>query len=206
MITLNNESFFLFFQNMTEINGFKGFVGYGIRELDSNETSLYCSNAALIPQTFPLIHTQVNFTSDFMIRTYTSGCYFFDTETGKWSSNGIENFYDTNMQQTHCTSTHLTSFAGGLIVLPNNFNFDYIFANASIPQNLIIYCTVIFFLFLYFLFAFWSIVMDRIILGKLKITPLKDNNPNDNYFYELMVFTGNRPESGTHSKVSLVIF
>ena len=43
-------------------------------------------------------------------------------------------------------------------------------------------------------------------MSKLNITPLKDNNLNDNYYYELMVFTGNRPESGTQSKVCLALF
>jgi DNA-binding transcriptional MerR regulator len=34
---------------------------------------------------------------------------------------------------------------------------------------------------------------------------LKDNNPLDDYFYELIVFTGNRRESGTRSKVITVV-
>ena len=45
--------------------------------------------------------------------------------------------------------------------------------------------------------------MDMKDLKKLKIVPLKDNNSKDSYLYELIVFTGNRSESGTRSKVNL---
>ena len=167
---------------MTQINGFKGLVGYGIRELNSSEINLYCSNPTNVINSVPLIQSQINFTYDFMIRSYTSGCYYFDALTGKWMADGMDNFNDTNLQQTHCLSSHLTSFAGGLFILPNNFNFQYVFANASFTQNWIIYCTLILFLFLYIFFALLSIYMD---LGKMKITLLKDNSFNDNYFYEL---------------------
>ena len=33
-------SYHVFFQNMTQVNGYKGFVGYSIRELSSNEINL----------------------------------------------------------------------------------------------------------------------------------------------------------------------
>jgi hypothetical protein len=29
---------------MSQVDGFQGFVGYGIRELDSSEVNLYCSS------------------------------------------------------------------------------------------------------------------------------------------------------------------
>ena len=204
MRTSNNDSYFLFFQNMTQVNGFKGFVGYGIRELDSSETKSYCWSPNTIPNSFPLTKNQVNFTSDFMIRQYTSSCYFFDSSSGKWSSKGMDNFIDTNLQQTHCLSTHLTNFAGGLVVYPNNINFQYAYANASFTQNLAIYIVLILFLILYIFFAIWALFMDKVDASKLRIIPLKDNNVNDDYFYEVKVFTGNRPEAGTRSKVYFI--
>ena len=139
-----------------------------------------------------------------MIRQYTSGCYFY-TSSGKWSASGMDNFNDTNLQQTHCLSNHLTNFAGGLVVYPNNINFQYAFTNASLTQNLTIYISVIVFLILYIFFAIWAIFMDRRDMKKLNLTFLKDNNAEDNYFYEVKVFTGNRPESGTKSIVRLFL-
>jgi len=73
----------------------------------------------------PLVENQVNFTSDFYIRTFTSGCYYYDINTGKWYANGMAIYEDTNIQQTHCSSYHLTSFSSGLLAMPNNINFQY---------------------------------------------------------------------------------
>jgi polycystin 1L2 len=187
---------------MTQVNGFKGFVGYGIRELNSSETNSYCSNGMSL-NSIPLIQSPVNFTSDFLIRTYTSGCYYYDTVSGKWFADGMTLLNDTNIQQTHCSSNHLTYFAGGLMVMPNQINIQYVFANASFAKNYTIYLTLIVFFILYLFFAIWSMIMDRRDLRQIKIIPLKDNNDSDNYFYELTVFTGDHKESGTHSLVSL---
>jgi polycystin 1L2 len=190
---------------MTQINGFKGFVGYGVRELSQNETNVYCYNTNNNLNSFPLTQTQVNFTSDFLIRSYSSGCYYYDADTGKWHSNGMDIYEDTNLIQTHCMSNHLTAFASGLVFLPSTINFQYASSHASFSLNLTIYTILILFLILYAFFAVLSIILDRIDMGKKKITPLSDNNPSDTYFYELMVFTGNRSESGTQSKVNVTL-
>jgi len=194
---------------MSQINGYKGFVGYGMRELNESEINLYCSlsNTVNIVESILLVQSQVNFTSDFLLRTYTSGCYYFDTDNGKWFADGLTLLQNgTNIQQTHCTSKHLTSFAGGLVVMPNKINFQYVFAKTSFARNYTIYLTVIVFFILYLSFALWSILMDNLDFGKLNIIQLKDNSPSDNYFYELMVYTGDLKESGTHSMVLIFNF
>ena len=113
-----NDSFYSFFQNTTQLQGHKGFVGFGLRELNDMEINLYCNNTQSDAiHSFPLTHVQVNFKNDFMIRTYTSACYYYDIVTGKWSSIGMDIYSDSNLKQTHCSSQHLTSFAGGLIVV-----------------------------------------------------------------------------------------
>jgi hypothetical protein len=202
-MTLGNDSYYLFFQNMSQVNGIKGFVGYGIRELNESEKNSFCLNNSSMNNVMspPLVQNQVNFTSDFLLRTYTSGCYYYDSNTGKWFSDGLSIEKDTNIRQTHCSSYHLTSFAGGLVVMPNNINFQYVFANASFSKNYTIYLTLICVVILYLSFALWAFVMDIRDFNKLHIILLKDNNPTDDYFYELIVFTGNCSESGTHSTV-----
>ena len=186
------------------MNGYNGFVGYSLRELSRDELVIYCSaNSLLKPTQLPLIQSQVNFTSDFMIRTYSSGCYYYDINTGKWNSYGMDIYEDTNLKQTHCMSNHLTSFAGGLVILPSSINFHYVFTNASYSKNPIIYSTVILVTCVYILFAIWSRYMDVQDLKKVNLVPLEDNNPNHSYFYELIVFTGNRNESGTESQVNI---
>ena len=136
-----------------------------------------------------------------MIRAYTSGCYYYDVNTGKWLTDGMELYEDTNLEQTHCSSSHLTSFAGGLVLLPQEINFQHVFANAAFTQNPFIYVTLILVTCVYVLFAVWAKWMDVRNRRKANIVLLKDNNPLDKYLYELMVFTGNRSESGTRSKV-----
>ena len=189
---------------MSQVNGFKGFVGYSIRELSSTEMSKYC-NGTLWLLNPSIIENKANFTSDFMVRAYSSGCYYYDANTGKWSSYGMEIHEDTNLEKTHCSSVHLTSFAGGLVILPSAINFEYVFAHASFIQNPIVYSTVILVTCLYILFAIWARYMDKLDLLKLNIILMADNYPNDRYFYELIVSTGNRSEAGTRSLVRLNI-
>ncbi len=203
MLTENNKSFYRFFYNMSQVNGFKGFVGFSVREMSLNEIDIYC-NVNSSGKPLPLIQNKVNFSSDFRIRSYSSGCFYYDLNTGKWYSDGMEIYKDTNLRQTHCFSNHLTSFAGGLVILPTTINFQYVFVNASFTQNPIIYLTSILVTCIYILFALWAKFMDKRDLKKLNIIPLKDNKPNDDYFYELIVFTGDLNESGTKSKVKII--
>ena len=181
-------------------------MGYDIRELSSSETDLYCSSNLTkgIP-TFPKIQKQINFTSDFLIRTYTSGCYYYNTLTGKWSSDGMEIYEDTNLEQIHCLSYHLTSFAGGLEYSPSIINYQYAFANAAVRLNLTIYITVLVFIILYIISGIFARYWDKRDMKKMNIIALVDNDPAKNYFYELMVFTGNRSESETNSKVKFLL-
>ena len=174
-------------------------MGYAIRELVPTEVDQYCIQT--ITLSLPLLKTRVNFTSDFMIRTYTSGCYFYDKKTGKWSSEGVEVLSDTDITKTHCSSSHLTSFAGGLVVLPSAINFETVWANADFLKNPVIYSTLIAITCVYALFALWARLMDKRDSTKLNIVPLRDNLSSDKYFYEVIVFTGSRKESATNSKV-----
>ena len=167
------------------------------------EIDLYCTSNSS-NKSLPIIQNKVNFTRDFRIRSYSSGCFYYDLNTGKWNSDGIEIYKDTNLRQTHCFSNHLTSFSGGLFILPTTINFQYVFANASFTQNPIIYLSSILVTCIYILFALWAKFMDKRDLKKLNIIPLKDNSPNDDYFYEIIVFTGNRLYAGTKSKVAVL--
>ena len=46
---------------------------------------------------------------------------------------------------------------------------------------------------------------DKKDLGKLGVMPLSDNNPFDQYYYQIIVFTGQRKNSGTKSKVHFIL-
>lgn len=119
---------------------------------------------------------------------------------------GIEIFSDTNQTHTHCQTTHLTTFAGGYIVLPNAIDFNDAFAKASIQQNPTIYATIIALVCTYVLMSIWARWMDWRDEQKCGITLLGDTaalrEERNKYLYEIIVFTGNRPNAGTTSKVN----
>ena len=189
---------------MSQTNGFKGFVGYSLRELNQTEIYLFC-NKKIVLKSLPLIYNRTNFTSDFMIRAYTSGCYYYDSNIGKWLADGMEIYEDTDLSKSHCSSNHLTLFASGLVLVPQEINFQHVFADASFTRNPCVYITVIIIICIYILFAIWAKYMDFLDSKKSNTVNLNDNNPLDDYAYELIVFTGNRSESGTRSKVNLII-
>ena len=106
----------------------------------------------------------------------------------------------TNHDETECYSTHLTTFAGGFIVLPSPINWNYVFANAQFNKNKTIYLTVICISILYLLLIVYSRHKDKKDVEKLGVTSLCDNYGEDAYCYELIVFTGHRKDAGTKSE------
>lgn len=205
-ITGTNDTFYSIFRNMSWVNGYKGMIGYGIRELTASEQSSYCgvSNASFIPDTPPVYPDSLNstrFRRSFRIKTYTSGCYYYNTNTGKWSNIGMEIFADTNLFMTHCLTNHLTQFAGGLVVVPSKIDFTYFVENASPAKNPTIYSVVLVAICVYLIFLAWAYRADVLDDRRLGVNVLPDNMFGDIYSYEVVVFTGNRHEAATDSKV-----
>ena len=203
-VNILNQKSYLFFMNSNEVGVYKGFVGIGVRELQSSELLQFCSNSSK-PKNPPVLQANSKtplFSNEFYFLAYTSGCYFIDQSTGKWSSYGLELINDTSIFYTHCKSSHLTTFAGGLDILPPSINFNYVFENSSVQQNKTIYLTVLILFTVYILFSIWGRWMDKQDFLKIGVTPLIDNKQEDNYFYEIIVFTGSRINAGTDSKVN----
>jgi hypothetical protein len=196
---LNNDSFYLIFANISKINGFKGYVGFSLKEF--NSTKYNCTNKTSI-NLGDLILDQSIMIQSYWLRIFTAGCYFMNTITNDWSSYGTEVLSDTNVTHTHCQSNHLTSFAGGFITLPSAIDFNDVFARASFLDNPVIYSTVIALICLYILLAIWARYMDWKDEKKMGITVLGDLKDKKNaYIYEIIIFTGNRLNAGTKSKV-----
>lgn len=198
------DDYYLFYVSQRELNNYVGNIGLGLRELTWNETQAYCS--ATLNEPPVVVGEPTNFTSNFSIGIFSAACFYVDKRQGKWSSFGVAVVNDTNYTYTHCMSSHLTEFAGGFVVLPSKINFEYVWANASFLNNPTIYITIIVVTCLYILFAIWSHYMDRADLKRVGVTPLADNKPGHNYYYEVIVFTGTRGESGTRSKVHMVLY
>lgn len=201
MITKNNESHYLFFSNMNTTGGYVGNSIFAIRELDTYEFTQNClmnkTNKTIILSKTPSL--VVNFSSNFWIRIYTSGCYYFNESN--WYSDGMEIAEDSDLFFAHCYSTHLTEFAGGWVVLPTPIDFNYVFANASFERNLTIYMTVIIVAAAYLSLLCYTRYMDYRDSKKIGFGIVADNFIGDNYFYKVTTYTGSRKGAGTKAKV-----
>ncbi|XP_068242609.1 polycystin-1-like protein 2 [Palaemon carinicauda] len=145
-----------------------------------------------------------NITCNYLMRIFTSGCYYFDTKTKAWISNGLEVTY-ADSQTTICSVTHLTSFGSGFMAAPNTIDFNYVFANMGFEDNLTIYITLIIGLSLFALIMIWARIKDKKDVLKLGASPLPDNRVEDKYLYEMLVFTGNKKEAQTDSVVQFIL-
>ena len=191
---------------MNQTKGYQGKVGFGIKELNEIDLDYYCSNQTIDLNDAPLLNNNNNnnssFKYDFSIRSYTSGCYYLNDD-GYWASDRVEVIEDSNLTHTHCSSSHLTQFAGGFVVLPPAIDFNYVFAHSSFLQNPTIYSTIIALATLYVILAIISRYFDTQDQKKIGLTNLA--NSLDEYKYEVTIFTGNRFNAGTNSNVSILL-
>lgn len=192
---------------------FKGFVGFGIKQLNTKEFQYFCTKTST---NYTLNSTDLalnlnasdagNFTCSLSTRIILSGCYYIDPNTGLYSSYGMEVLESTNTSFTQCFSNHLTQFAGGWITVPSGINFNEVFAHASFLQNITIYMTVLVMCTLYVTMLVFTLYMDRKDKSKNMIKLLPDNESDDVYFYEIIFYTGGRPFSETDSNVCVYRF
>lgn len=145
-----------------------------------------------------------DFDTNYSIKIYTSGCYFFDYNQRIWSGEGCY-VANANTAMTHCKCNHLTSFGSGFFVAPNLIDFNYVFANAGFVDNITIYMTVVITLTIYVILLIWARNADRESIKKLGATPLPDNISKDKYLYEIQVFTGDRDAAATDSRVNFIL-
>lgn len=210
-----DEPFYLLFENMSRVYSFnKSYIGISILEL--NTSQLNCKNKLknshqnLSPQ-----NGTNTFTNNFEMRMFTAGCYYTDTLTNTWTSYGMEVMSDTNLTHTHCISNHLTTFAGGFIVLPPAIDFNYAWSHASFLDNPVIYSTVIVLVCLYVALGVWARWVDTKDNKKQGFTVVQTENSDfclrekqgaKYYAYEMVVFTGARPNAATKSMVFIFNF
>ena len=67
----------------------------------------------------------------------------------------------TTHLRTQCFSTHLSTFAGGFIVLPEPINWNYVFANANFVKNKTIYLTIIVIILMFIILSIYGRYLDK---------------------------------------------
>ncbi len=83
---MTNESTYTYFIDNQQTSGHQSIV-FGLRELNSTEIIDLCSITS-INSNPPITNQRLNFTSDYELRIYTSGCYYLDTNNN-WQSDGL---------------------------------------------------------------------------------------------------------------------
>ena len=127
-------------------------VIFGLREMNPSNCAV---NTGL-----PISDERSNFSANYELRVYTSGCYYLDSNQ-QWQADGLVVGSLTNHEQTQCFSTHLTTFAGGFSVLPAPVNWNYGFANADFAKNKTTYITLIVICVLYILRLIFAQAKDK---------------------------------------------
>jgi hypothetical protein len=80
-----------------------------------------------------------------------------------------------------------------------------VFSNADFMKNKTVYVTLICVCILYILLVIYARYKDKKDVEKLGVTALPDNHTTDEYFYQIIVFTGHRKDAGTKSKVHFIV-
>ncbi|CAF1290182.1 unnamed protein product, partial [Adineta ricciae] len=130
------------------------------------------------------------------LRLYTSGCYYLDSNN-QWQSDGLIVGSLTNTNETECFSTHLTTFAAGFLVLPSPIHWNYVFLHANFNRNKTIYITMISVSILYLLIMIYARFKDKNDIEKLGVIALEDNRQEDQYCYQIIIFTDHRKDAET---------
>ena len=122
-----NGSYNIFLGNDV-INNRTGFFYLGIAQVDPDvlETSsdsylldgitlnenASLANYSFYQSNYSLPGLMRNYTTDYSLDIYTSGCYFFDYKSKIWSGEGCY-VKEANSSLTYCKCNHLTSFGSG---------------------------------------------------------------------------------------------
>lgn len=85
-LDLTNDSIHTYFID-NQRSAYHQSVIFGIRELNSSEVTDFCTNNAM-KNGPPLFDQPFNFSSNYELRTYTSGCYYLDSNN-HWQADGL---------------------------------------------------------------------------------------------------------------------
>ncbi|XP_061175461.1 uncharacterized protein LOC133184410 [Saccostrea echinata] len=184
------------------INGYQGQVTIGVRQMSGVEHDYYISKSH-VPPTFP--PGSGAFSTNYTIQTVSSTCRFFNETIQDWDTRGCEVGPLTNRKHIHCVCTHMTTFAGGWVVVPNTIDWNFVFSNMDFFKNPTLYITEIVIFVVYTIAVIWARYKDKKDIEMLGLTPLEDNDKKDKYYYEIVVVTGMRRKAGTDSNVSFIL-
>ncbi|XP_063432942.1 polycystin-1-like protein 2 [Mytilus trossulus] len=173
-------------------------VSFTQYDLDNNFNTICESGIACEDNTKLLVNLTVE--------SYSVACLYWNEEKEAWKNDGCQVSEQTTPEVIHCQCTHLTSFSGSFLVLPNMVDP---FADAALFltffDNPIVVCTVIVVWFIFLAGVFWARKADKRDEAQAGIIILSDANPNHSYQYLMCVVTGWWAGAETTAKVSCCV-
>ncbi|KAJ7340518.1 hypothetical protein OS493_003270 [Desmophyllum pertusum] len=148
--------------------------------------------------------TDLNYTMSVL----EEGCLFWDSRKERWLSRGCRVGQRSNSTSLHCLCNHLTSFGGGVLVMPNTLDFDVVFnelTRLDQTNNIAVLSAIIVVLLLYLLVVIFARRADK--RDKAKSGPAYHllSSQEASFEYDLTVVTGVWKGSGTDANVAIVI-
>lgn len=197
---LNRSVYKLYLNNISSSFTIK----IGLKELSIEENKTFCER-----NNNSIKNKEISgkvFLNEISVFILQRGCYYLEKSSGLWRADGVELVDDLSLSYTNCRSYHLTDFSGGLVILPARIDFDAAFANSSYEQNKTVYTVLIGLSIIYVVLFVCFRYMDYRDEIKSRIYFLDEYFSECPYFYEIILFTGNRMGAGTKSNVILIDF
>jgi PLAT/LH2 domain/GPCR proteolysis site, GPS, motif len=135
---------------------------------------------------------------------YYAGCYFYDAVSDSYSTAGCSVGKCSSPYATQCYCNHLTSFSN-LFRLPE-IKFDISSLNLNALNNSPgVMCFLVAIICLYLIVWIWARYADLQSEAKIGVVYLPGNDNADSYAYEITVWTGHMPGSGTSANVYMIL-
>ncbi|KAH9492781.1 hypothetical protein Btru_024701 [Bulinus truncatus] len=186
-----------------DLNGRKGKWWFGTREREKIDINSPVPTNQEIAAKYK--NGSGEFKNNYNLTLWTSGCFYVNENDSDWNSDGCEVSRESTQDKTICLCNHMTTFAGGFIVVPNTIDWNFVFSHADFLSNPTLYITEIFIAVVFALAFYMARQKDKRDMTLIGLTPLADNDSRDKYFYEIVVSTGMRRNAGTNSKVYFIL-
>ncbi|XP_068717180.1 polycystin-1-like protein 2 [Montipora capricornis] len=135
-------------------------------------------------------------------------CLFWDSVKEQWLSRGCKVGLNSTSTSLQCLCNHLTSFGGGVLVMPNKLDFDVVFTELTRIHetgNVAVLCTIIAALLVYFLVCIFARKADKKDCAQTGLPVHLNSSIEEGFQYELTIVTGVWKNSGTDANVAMVI-
>ncbi|XP_068672930.1 polycystin-1-like protein 2 [Montipora foliosa] len=135
-------------------------------------------------------------------------CLFWDSVKEQWLSRGCKVGLNSTSTSLQCLCNHLTSFGGGILVMPNKLDFDVVFTELTRIHetgNVAVLCTIIAALLVYFLVCIFARKADKKDRAQTGLPVHLNSSIEEGSQYELTIVTGVWKNSGTDANVAMVI-